>query len=211
MADKRRMCITEALVELKLYDSKINKAIDGTTFVGEKKKSANTVGAVSVDAFNERAKAGYQSIIDLIKNRKELKAAIVQSNAVTKVTIAGVTYTVAEAIERKKSIDYEEALLLEMQNQWGETYTRYMSANLTVDNQVNKMMETFLGKDGDKSVKEDNYNAIAGPYRAKNEHEMVDPLGLQEKIQKLSDEIEEFRAEVDTKLSISNAITYIEV
>ena len=104
----RKISITEALNELKLYDSKIMKAITNAKLVGAAKKSADKVGVVKKEDFEERAKASYQSVTDLIANRNTLKSAIVKSNAVTEVTINGKTMTVAEAIERKNSIDYDE-------------------------------------------------------------------------------------------------------
>ena len=79
----RKISITEALNELKLYDAKITKGIDNSTFVGATKKSSDTVGVVTRDEFNNRAKASYQSVVDLIANRNALKSAIVKSNATT--------------------------------------------------------------------------------------------------------------------------------
>ena len=58
-----------------------------------------------------RAKADYQSIEALIKRRNAIKSAIVVSNATTKIEVAGVKMTVAEAIERKTSISYDIQLL----------------------------------------------------------------------------------------------------
>ncbi|MCD7996388.1 MAG: hypothetical protein LUH21_04055 [Clostridiales bacterium] len=46
MSEKRRITITEALSELKLYDSKIFKAISNASFVGAAKKSSSHIGAV---------------------------------------------------------------------------------------------------------------------------------------------------------------------
>ena len=96
----RKISITEALNELKLYDSKINKAIANAKLASAAKKSSDKVGVVKKEEFEERAKASYQSVTDLIANRNALKSAIVKSNAVTEVTINGKTMTVAEAIER---------------------------------------------------------------------------------------------------------------
>jgi len=44
----RKISITEALNELKLYDSKITKAINNTTFCGAAKKSSDKVGVVNM-------------------------------------------------------------------------------------------------------------------------------------------------------------------
>lgn len=211
MADTRKISITEALTELKLYDQKINKALSSASFVGSKKKSSDKVDNFKLENFEANAKASYQSVSDLIENRARLKSAIVQSNAMTIVEIAGKKYTVAEAIERKNSIEYDKMLLRTMKSQWGEANIKVEKENNRVDTQVDKMLETFLGKDSEKKVSEADLNAISEPYRAKNEWELVDPLNLFAKIQAMEADIDAFEADVDVRLSISNSVTYIEV
>ena len=211
MADKRRISITEALVELKLYDSKITKTISSAQFVGAHKKSSDKVGAFNKDTFETLAKSGYQSSWDLIKNREALKAAIAQSNSVTEVEIGGQKYTVVEAIERKNSIGYYKYLLDEMKSQWGQAVITVDKENKKVDAQVDRMLEGFLGKDSDKKVSEMDLATISDPYRIRNEWELVDPINTYDKIQKLEEMINTFEAEVDVRLSISNSITYIEI
>ena len=60
----RKISITEALNELKLYDSKINKAIANAKLASAAKKSSDKVGVVTKEDFEERAKASYQSVTD---------------------------------------------------------------------------------------------------------------------------------------------------
>lgn len=211
MADKRKISVTEALKELKLYDSKIAKAINASGFVGAKKKSVDKVGVQKTSTFIDKAKSDYQSILDLINNRAAIKAAIVQSNANTVVEIAGNKYTVAQAIERKNSIEYEKLLLDEMKSQWVSSTTTIDRENKKVDAQVDKMLEAFLGKDSDKKVSETDLSVISDQYRNKNEWELVDPLDLYTKMTALGAQIDAFEADVDIRLSISNSITYIEV
>jgi hypothetical protein len=211
MADKRKISITAALVELKTLDSRIMKTINDCNFVGAKKKSSNMVGHFKEDNFVANVKADYQSVIDLISNRATLKSAIVQSNAVTTVEIGGVNYTVAQAIEKKSSIEYDKTLLMAMKQQYKKATEQVLKENGKVDTQVENMLLTFLGKDTDKKLNESDLELITTPIREKNEWELVDPIGIYSKIQELEKEIDEFLADVDIKLSISNAITFIEV
>ena len=211
MADTRRISITEALVELKLYDQKINKALSNVDFIGCKKKSADKVGSFKTENFVANAKAEYQSVSDLIENRHKLKKAIVDSNANTIVEIGGKKYTVAAAIEYKTSIMYDKMKLQTMKPQWNAATNIIQKENNRVDAQVDKMLETFLGKDSEKKVSEADLSAISDPYREKNEWELVDPLNLYAEIQALEAKIDAFEAEVDVRLSISNSVTYIEV
>ena len=211
MADTRRISITEALMELKLYDQKINKALSNVDFIGCKKKSSDKVGSFKTENFVANAKAEYQSVSDLIENRHKLKKAIVDSNANTIVEIGGKKYTVAAAIEYKTSIMYDKMLLQTMKSQWATATNNVEKENKRVDTQVDKMLETFLGKDSEKKVSEADLNAISEPYRAKNEWELVNPLNLYAKIQAMDADIDAFEADVDVRLSISNSVTYIEV
>lgn len=207
----RKISITEALNELKLYDSKINKAIANAKLTSAAKKSSDKVGVVKKDEFEERAKASYQSVTDLIANRNALKSAIVKSNAVTEVTINGKTMTVAEAIERKNSIDYDVTLLNEMKKQYVTATDTVNKENKKVDNKVDELLSTLIGKDSDKKISKEDQEAIEKPYREKNEYEFIDPIGIYDKMLELEADIDGFNSEVDTRLVLSNATTFIEI
>lgn len=207
----RKVSITEALNELKLYDSKINKAIANAKLASAAKKSSDKVGVVKKEDFEERAKASYQSVTDLIANRNALKSAIVKSNAVTEVTINGKTMTVAEAIERKNSIDYDITLLNEMKKQYVTATDTVNKENKKVDNKVDELISTLVGKDSDKKIDKEAVEAIEKPYREKNEFEFIDPIGIYDKMLALEAEIDGFNSEVDTRLVIANAMTFIEI
>lgn len=211
MADTRKISITEALKELKLYDSKIMKAICDTDYIGVHKKSSDKVGSFKKENFEALAKSGYQSVCDLIANRAKLKDAIVESNASTMVEVGGKKYTVAAAIERKKSIEYDKSLLDALKSQWRNANAIVEKENKKVDSQVDKMLETYLGKDSEKKVSEADLSVITDPYREKNEWELVDPMNIYSIIQAMQEDIDSFEADVDVRLSISNSVTYIEV
>ena len=207
----RKISITEALNELKLYDSKILKAITNAKLVGAAKKSSDKVGVFKKEDFEDRAKASYQSVTDLIANRNALKSAIVKSNAVTEVIVNGKTMTVAEAIERKNSIDYDETFLTEMKKQYIHATDTVAKENKKVDNKVDELLATLIGKDSSKDISKESQEAIEKPYRAKNEYEFIDPIGLLDKIETLESEIDGFKSEVDTRLAVANSITMIEI
>lgn len=207
----RTISITEALNELKLYDARIRKAISNIKLVGAAKKSSDKVGVVLKDTFNERAKADYQSVTDLMANRNSLKSAIVKANAVTDVTIAGKTMTRAEAIERKNSIEYEESLLLEMKRQYATTMDSVNKENKKVDSKVDELITTLVGRDSDKKLSKEDQEAVEKPYREKNEFEFIDPIGIYDEMLALESDIDGFKSEVDTVLVLSNATSFIEV
>ena len=87
----KKMTITEALRELSLYDEKITKALTGKQFVGI---ARGTEEKKVLEHVEKQRKADYESVVQIIKNRDEIKAAVMLSNAITKVTVAGKEMTV---------------------------------------------------------------------------------------------------------------------
>lgn len=205
-----KMLVTQALNELKLLDDRINKAINDAVLVIAAKRSEKKVNPnLTKEEFEIRAKAGYQSVLDLIERRKKIKAAVVTSNAMTKVIVHGEEMTVAEAIERKSTIDYEISLLRQMQSQWGVQNREMNMQNIRMEERIDKYIETFVGKDTSKA-KDNELEAMIKPMRESGEYALVDPLSIEKKIADLDDYIKGFKSEVDAILQISNCNTYIE-
>jgi len=149
-----------------------------------------------------------KSVKDLIVRRDQIKRSIVKSNAETQVTIGGEVYTVAGAIERKASVAYEQKLVKYISLQFLRTSREVEAANEVVRRQLDSHITTILGKDakekGGKEVDEFTTN-----YLSKNEVKIVDPINATDEVVALEGRIEAFLANVDTALSISNAITKI--
>ena len=207
----RKITITEALKELKLYDQKIYKAIENAHFVDAAKKASDMVGYKKKEAYESDAKASFDSIKAMIENRDALKRAIVNSNATTMVEIGGVKMTVAAAIERKTSIEYDRYFLSTMKAQFDTAVARVANENAKVDSQCDKLIETQLSGDSKQKLDKVDIEAFTAPYRKQREFSMVDPLNIEKRIAELEAKIDAFDAEVDTKLSVSNALTTIEV
>ncbi|MGL4655571.1 MAG: hypothetical protein ACRCWM_06795 [Sarcina sp.] len=207
-----KILVTKGLNELKLLDSRIYRKLDEAEFISAAKlSSANVDGKVSKEAFKTNAKADYQSITDLIKRRSLIKAAIIKSNAVTTVKIGEKTMTVAEAIDKKSSIDYDKQLLDTLSRQFKKATDTVTHKNLIVDESIEQLLNTAYGKEGKEKISQGSYDAISEPYKKANEYGLVDSLETQKLIKSLKDEIEDFESEVDTALQISNSITLIEI
>lgn len=204
------MTITRALVELGLLDKKIDSKIESVTFVAGKKRSENKVNRnTTCEEFKANATSGLQSIKDLIERRKVIKSLIVESNATTKVKIGEKEYTVADAIERKGSIQYEEYLLQTLKNQYRQVNADVNKRNEAVDEKLDELLKVMAGKDSKNIDKESN--DLAKNYRETNEYEVVDPIQIEKEIEQLENDIMEFKGEVDFVLSESNAISKIVV
>lgn len=209
MSNEKMITITEGLVELKTLDARIQKEISSNVFIASHLKGKSPNGFSSVDVFNAKVKSTLQSIKDLIARRNKIKSAIVNSNAVTKVTIGSKTYTVAEAIERKQSVALEVQLLSTLMNQFNSCYSQVERSNNQAQERLDKQIETSLGKDA-KSNPED-IKTISEIFWNKNDTIVADPIGIREAAETLAKEIDSFRSEVDVRLSISNSTTMIEV
>lgn len=209
MTNTTEMTVARALAELKLLDSKIQRTINGATFIGAEVGKKVSAGFKSVDEIANRAKSDYQSSQDLIKRRNVIKSAIVVSNAQTKVNVAGVEMSVAEAIERKTSIEYDKTLLNKMKRVYAEYVQAVDRTNEDMKERLDKHLETLFGKEGKASAQANE--DIVKAFKADNEAKLVDPLDLKDKIDKLEAEIENFEAEVDFTLSEVNVLTRITV
>lgn len=203
------MTITRALSELKMLDKRIQRAIQEAVLGGYTIGKKPMTGFHSVDEIEKRAKSDFQSIQDLIKRRNQIKSAIVISNATTEVEIAGKKMTVAEAIERKTSIQYEQQLLNKLKQTYTILVNKVDQVNEDVKNRLDKHLETLYGKEG--KVKASENEELIKPFLEENEAKFIDPIRLKDRIDELAKEIEEFLMEVDYALSESNTITRITI
>lgn len=202
-----KISITRALAQVKALNDQIERGIAVpfiTNQVGGKHGSGKPVQEIEVNLT-----ANLQSVTDLIQRRKELKSAIVRSNATTNVTIAGKTVTVAEAIERKSSIALEQRLLHQLRGQLAQVNAAVEKTNVEMSKRLDQLLLTAVGKDRQASTAE--LEAISAPFKAQNEGKAVDPNKLSEKIEALAKDIDGFVLEVDYALSEVNATTLIEV
>ena len=193
-----QISITRALAEIKTLDARIVKATN-ERYV-EMSVGGSVVGSNrSEDETKEAIKQKFQSFTDLVKRRNALKCAIVSSNANTKVKIGDKEMLVAEAIERKNSIAFEEQMINNLRSQYRTAISKVESTNIQANQRLDQMIEVNLGKD--RKASEDDYDVIAKPFMAKNEAKLIDPLDLEALVQQLQNDVDEFKLNVDFALS----------
>ena len=204
------MTLARALAEIKLLNSKIEKNIDNLRLVATKTGKKDIINGSNerIEDFNVKAQSDYQSITDLIARRNLIKSKLTQANAVTYVTIGDKTYTIAEAIDRKNSIQIEKDLLLKMKQLLNNNIKIMNTANDKMEDNINKMVETKMGTDKSKS---DDIADLKRIFRESDTTTLVDPLNIQNKIDELEKSIEEFELNIDFTLSEANAINTIEI
>lgn len=206
------MSVHQALAELKTMDARIGKAIIDGKFCACKRHIDKKIDGVPVGEYCEKTiRSSFDSANGLIHRRNAIKRAVVKSNAVTEVVIDGTTYTVAEAIEmHNNGISHFQDLLLTMQTQY-ETALRRIAANS--GEAIQKKGEEFVtnlygGKD---KVDGNEVKKQVDQYVEANSFELVDPLDIQKEMAGLEKFISEFSTKVDAALSVSNALTVIEI
>lgn len=206
------MTVHQALAELKVLDSRITKAIANGHYMAVKRHCDKKISGVDVGEYcNETIRAGFDKATDLIARRNAIKRAVVKSNAVTSVDIGGATYTVAEAIEMNNhGIEFEQQLYDEIRSQLMmiQTEINRNSGPYIQQKAENYINGLYGGKD---KVDADSAKAQMQAYIDANSYELVDPLGVQDILAKMEADIASFTANVDAALSVSNAITQIEV
>jgi len=204
-ADTTSISITHALAEIKLLRKRVESCLDDATFTTLKTKRT----LLDADRFGTQARASYQSYTDLLARYNKLKSAIVISNAMTRVTVAGKEYTVAEAVERKRSIEFDKRLLDVMREQHLTVQREYKAHSEAEQMRVERLITSELGKDSKTSV--DTVRALSETFLAENRADILDPLRLSVLIAQMTKEIEDFEMTVDWVLSEANGRTMISI
>lgn len=206
------MTIHKGLAELKILDERIKKEIQSGSYCAANKHSNEKINGIPIEYFRKTVQGTYDKATDLINRRKAIKKAVVLSNAKTTVKIADVEYTVAEAIEMKNhGIEFEKLLL-------GTMDVAYANAKLTVERQNGKELEeradqyvTAIYGQKDGKTNSADIEKVRKDFLEANSYEIIDPINIPEKSEELRNKIDSFMAEVDSALSVSNALTEITI
>lgn len=207
-----KMNIHQALVELKTLEKRIDTAIRDGKYVVANRHGNGKISGIPVKEYAESITSRYQKATDLIARYNAIKRAVVNSNAVTKVEVAGKTYTVSEAIEMKNhGIERTKKLLDKLVVDY--TYAQReaeMSNGSELDRRADEHIRNMFGNTDMKGATEEMKRAREEFIQAQT-MELVDPLNIKVKIEALREHIDTFTTTVDAALSTSNALTIIEI
>lgn len=207
-----KMTVHKALSELKTLDSRIEKAMNSVPFAFANKHGNGTVKGITVSAYSAEIKSAYQSVTDLMERRNAIKRAVTLSNATTKVTVGGNEYTVAEAIEVK---NHAIPLMKSLYNKLAkdDAVARGIATNgngealeQRADAYIKSLYENADMKNMSEEVKK-----VRADFIASQTIDVVDPIGIAGETKKLEEKINAFVVDVDSALSVSNALTEIEI
>lgn len=214
-----RYTITRALSELKALDAKISRPAAFGSFAAVLTGDAQKVETVYYDdtpagtasEIASKIQGSIDSLKAAIDRRRKIKAALIQSNAMTYVVVGGHSMTVAEAIELKTHIntlstaaDFVKSAVVAA-NRDVARLDREMEA--MIDSQI----KTLLGAQGSAALSANGMQEqIAAPIRSqKKPSAMTDKaVAFVEEHETLAEAV---RNELDYVLSESNAITTIDI
>lgn len=206
------MTIHKALCELKTIDARISKEINSGPFVVANKHSNTKISGVDVSEFCEQIKSRMQSVNDMIKRRNAIKCAVVQSNAVTTVSVAGKEYTVAVAIDMKNNgMQYLKYWLQKMTTDYNKAQREANAANGDIlEQRADDYIKTMYGNTDMKNASEEAKKSRAD-FIAAQTYELVDPIKIVTSMEEIENHINQFMVEIDSALSVSNAVTTITI
>ena len=219
MAEK--MLVTQALDERDLLVKKIGDKIAKASFVDTVKPNEDKVyGArISRENFAKQAEGAYQQIQDLISRFQKIDAAIVASNAQTKVQTSYGEFTVAGAISLRSRLrsngaydgdaDFEGRLQNKMERDFNQMLAQSEMKNKQLQATAESMRLSILGNDS--KVKDEKPLEVVEAYVRENKTELVDPLDVKKKVESLKEKRDTLLRELDTQIKVSNATTFIEI
>lgn len=219
MADK--MLVTQALDERDLLVKKIQDKIANLRVVDVIKKNEERVCSARItrEEYAIEVQRSYQQILDLIQRFNQIDAAIVASNAQTRIMTSYGEYTVAAAISLRSRLrgggsydgkaDFELALQKKMKSELDLEIAHIKIMNDKIQSAAENMRLSILGKDC--KTKDDKPLAVVDAYVNENTAELVDPLNVEGEIAKMKEKRETLLTELDTQIKVSNATTYIEL
>lgn len=209
---KEVMTVHKALCELKVLGDRIDKEIDLLHFLTLNKHGNQKINGVPVKDYIENVRANYKSVMTLINRRNAIKGAVINSNAITKVKIGGKEYTVAEAIDMKSNgMNNLRKVLVNLEQQWNRALGMAERENgEKLDVRADAYVKS-LYEGSDMKNLSDDIQKVRETFVASQTVDIIDPIGAQDVMQKLKDEIDAFMADVDSALSVSNALTTIEI
>lgn len=207
-----KMTVHQALCELKTLDARIVKGVTSDRFVFGNKHSNTKIKGVDIEQYKAEIKSRYDSVSDLIKRRDAIKRALVLSNAITTVSIGGKKYTVAEAIEMKNhGMEYRRVLLKQLVDDTREARDWAEQQNgENLEARADDHIRNMFGQTDIKGATEDVKKARE-EFIKQQTAEVVDPINAAKIIDELDKEINDFSIDVDSALSVSNAVTMIEI
>lgn len=221
MMMEKTMLVTQALDQRDLLVKKICDKIRKASFTETKKHNEEKVmeRRVTQKEFEKEARSSYQQIIDLIHWYDKVDQAILRSNAETIIETSYGTMSIANALALRSRLNcsnaydsdsnFEGNLMMKLQEELNEKIRVMEQKNKGLQNTAETMRLSILGKD--TKTKDETPLKVVDVYVQENTTELIDPLNVRKKIDELNKRRETILNELDTKIKVSNATTFVEI
>lgn len=218
---EKKMLVTQALDQRDLLVKKICDKIRKASFTETKKHNEEKVmeRRVTQKEFEKEARSSYQQIIDLIHWYDKVDQAILRSNAETIIETSYGTMSIANALALRSRLNcsnaydsdsnFEGNLMMKLQEELNEKIRVMEQKNKGLQNTAETMRLSILGKD--TKTKDETPLKVVDVYVQENTTELIDPLNVRKKINELNERREAILNELDTKIKVSNATTFVEI
>lgn len=218
---EKKMLVTQALDQRDLLVKKICDKIRKASFTETKKHNEEKVmeRRVTQKEFEKEARSSYQQIIDLIHWYDKVDQAILRSNAETMIETSYGTMSIANALALRSRLNcsnaydsdsnFEGNLMMKLQEELNEKIRVMEQKNKGLQNTAETMRLSILGKDA--KTKDETPLKVVDVYVQENTTELIDPLNVRKKINELNERRETILNELDTKIKVSNATTFVEI
>jgi len=204
------MTLTRALNEVKLIEKKIMKyAGSDLTWVSISKNGKIGPRAIDAQKLESVVKENKSSFVDLVTRRNMIKRRILTANNSTTLTVDGVMYSIAEAIDLKSFIETEKIVYRTMIAQIRNVDANFVDQQEAVDDLVERTITNALQGDGKKDPT--LVSGIEKSVRDNNKIVLEDPCGIREWATNKLESVDTFLNEIDFSLSEINATTKISV
>lgn len=202
---KETMKVIEAIGQLKIQEDRIAKAMQDLDAITANRITAKKVKGLAPDDYAKNAKSAYDSVSQLIRRYLAMKEAVNEFNAGTKIVVACQEMSVASALYLKGyGLEQKKTLLYNLQKQLIAAKKKMDAEN---GDKLDEAAERHAKQNFEGDVKADKlrYLEFIEEYKDHNQFVLIDPINIEDKIKKLSDEIAAFEAGVDTAIQIANA------
>lgn len=208
---KEKMTISKLIAEIKLTETKIQKLVlAGLPVVQKRADNLLTPKKKSEEEFTDVAKKYSASLQGLMKRKFALKAALIKTNAEKTFKFMDTTLTIAEAITKKEYLGKELGVYRTLYATYVRQENIVTKANEALEVEVQRHLEHVYGSDTTKKNSPDA-ESVAKEYRKARGVELFDPCNFEKVLPEKIEEIEEFFAGIDNRLSEINALTEVEL
>lgn len=212
-----KITLHRAIAEIKSTNDRLDKLTKCGTFVAVKNKATGlSAGGRKIDAVEKEIIGCLDKFNALYDNLTKLKFALVGANSGIKshddlVTeeVCGNQYTILEILALKQIVKHKVGLLTKLKIDLTNAKADIDRRMAAEDSKLQRTIAQLNNNDADN--KEVTIDMITKTYWRSNGFELIDPINIEDLIERLEKETCAYEVEIDAALSQANALRTIEV